>query len=96
MFEIIKEYYVFALLLLIFSFLVPREDYKSYIQFFIGIFVIVLLLRPVLKILTINQPSALEDIFSSFNTYIEEIELEKELEQGGNMYEFILFKGKEE
>ena len=96
MFEIIKEYYVFALLLLIFSFLVPREDYKSYIQFFIGIFVIVLLLRPVLKILTINQPSALEDIFSSFNTYIEKIELEKELEQGGNMYEFILFKGKEE
>ena len=31
MIEMIKELYVFALLLLIFSYLVPKEEYKSYI-----------------------------------------------------------------
>lgn len=96
MLEIIKEFYIFALLLLIFSYLVPREDYKSYIQFFVGIFVIVLLLCPILEILTINNPSEIEEVFSSFDSYLDGIEMENELERSGNIYEFILSEGKKE
>ena len=38
MLEFLKNYYVFMLVLMVFSYLVPKEDYKIYIQFFISIF----------------------------------------------------------
>ena len=48
MLDFLKNYYVFMLVLMVLSYLVPKEEYKVYIQFFIGIFVIVLLLEPIL------------------------------------------------
>lgn len=92
MLEYLKNYYVFMLVLMVFSFLVPREEYKSYIQFFVGIFLIVLLLKPVLQFMTMEEPTMIYEVFAEMNQQIEELDLEK----GGNIYEYFFSKGEGE
>ena len=46
--SLIKSYFVLMLLLLLLTHLAPKESYKKYFQFFIGAWMCVLLLRPVL------------------------------------------------
>ena len=47
MLEFLTKFYIFMLILMVFSYLVPKEEYKKYMQFFVGVFVVVLLLKPV-------------------------------------------------
>lgn len=82
------------LILMVFSYLVPKEEYKKYIQFFVGVFVVVLLLEPVLELLYMNNPERIFEVFESFNEQIEEIEVD--LEEGENIYEYFFFKGEGE
>ena len=67
MLEFLKNYYVFMLILLVISYLVPKEFYKKYMQFYIGIFALVLFLKPVLEFFTMNNPSGIYEMFSKFN-----------------------------
>lgn len=94
MLEFLKKIYIFMLILTVFSYLVPKEEYKKYIQFFIGIFVVVLLLKPVLVVFTMDNPSKVYEIFDSFNTQIKELDVE--LEEGQNIYEYFFYKGERE
>ena len=98
MIEIIKELYIFALLLLVFSYLVPKEEYKSYIQFFIGIFLIVVILKPVLQFVTNSDSTTLYEIFKGFNEQLEGMEGTNQWEAGmeGDIYEHFIFEGKGE
>ena len=82
MLEFLKNYYIFMLILMIFSYLVPREEYKKYIQFFIGIFVVVMFLEPVLAFFTIDDPERIYEIFENFNEQIKELD-----------YEYFIFEG---
>lgn len=72
MLEFLKDYYVFMLMLMVLSYLVPKEEYKVYIQFFIGIFVIVLLIKPVLELLTLEEPTFIYEVFEKINEKVEE------------------------
>ena len=92
MLDYLKNYYVFMLVLMIFSFLVPREEYKAYIQFFIGIFLIVLLLKPILSIFTAKEPERIYTIFEELNVQVEDMDLEK----GETIYEYFFSKGYKE
>lgn len=94
MLEFLKKFYIFMLILMVFSYLVPKEEYKKYIQFFVGVFVVVLLLEPVLELLYMNNPERIFEVFESFNEQIEEIEVD--LEEGENIYEYFFFKGEGE
>lgn len=76
MLEFIKNYYVFVLILMIFSYLVPKEDYKNYIQFFVSIFMIVLLLKPILTFLNVKDVSVLEETFSMFNEKVSKLDFQ--------------------
>lgn len=76
MLEFLKNYYVFMLILMVFSYLVPKEEYKRYIQFFIGIFVVVLFLKPVLEFFTMDNPARIYEIFQSFNEQVKELDYE--------------------
>ena len=76
MLEFIKNYYVFMLILMIFSYLVPKEDYKNYIQFFISIFMIVLLLKPILTFFSVKNVSVLEETFSMFNEKVNKLDFQ--------------------
>ena len=98
MIEIIKEFYIFALLLLVFSYLVPKEDYKVYIQFFIGIFLLVVILKPVLKLVVAEDLSSVYKIFEDYNSRVEEIGEKDQwkVETEGGIYELFIFEGEGE
>ena len=85
MFEYLKNYYIFMLILMVLSYLVPKEEYKVYIQFFIGVFMLVLLLEPILELLTMEEPTLIYEVFEEINKKIEEVS-----------HEFIFFEGEGE
>ncbi len=94
MLDFIRNYYVFVLILMIFSYLVPKEDYKRYIQFFISIFVIVLLLNPMLEFLMLKDSSVLEETFSMFNEQIKELDFQ--IGEQEDIFEHFFFEGEGE
>lgn len=94
MLEFLKKFYIFMLILMVFSYLLPKAEYKKYIQFFIGIFVVVLLLKPVLEFLSMDNPERIYQMFDSFNEQIKDVELE--FEEGENIYEYFFYKGEGE
>ena len=87
MLELLKKYYVFMLILMVFSYLVPKESYKKYIQLFIGIFMVVMFLKPVLMLFTMENPNAIYEVFEPFNQKIESIDLEQL--EGETIYEYF-------
>ena len=94
MLELLKKYYVFMLILMVFSYLVPKDTYKKYIQLFIGIFMVVLFLKPILALLTMENPNEMYEVFALFNQKIESIDLEQL--EGENIYEYFFSKGEGE
>jgi len=94
MLDFLKNYYVFMLILMVFSYLVPRDDYKKYIQFFIGVFVVVLLLKPVLTIFTMHNPEFIREVFEPFNQQMNQLDLE--IEEGESIFEHFFFEGEGE
>ena len=94
MLDFLKKFYVFMLILMVLSYLVPKEEYKKYIQLFIGIFVVVLLLKPVLEFFTVDNPTRIYEIFESYNEQMQE--LNYELEEGENIYEYFFSEGEGE
>ena len=73
-------------------YLLPKAEYKKYMQFFIGIFVVVLLLKPVLEFIYMDNLTWVYEMFQTFNTQIENVELDME----ENIYEYFFFKGEGE
>lgn len=94
MIEFLRHYYVFMLILMVVSFLLPKEAYKGHIQFFISIFVIVLFLKPVLELFTSEKPDLVYQIFRDFNVQIEQYEADGIGE--GNLFEYFFFEGERE
>lgn len=91
MLEFLKNYYVFMLVLMVFSYLVPREDYKAYIQFFISVFIIVLLLRPIMEIFMTEDLGSLYEMFQTLSGHIENLNLE--IEEGEDIFEHFFSEG---
>lgn len=94
MLDFLKNYYVFLLILMVFSYLVPKESYKTYIQFFIGIFVVVLFLKPLLEIFTVENPSFVYQVFEEFNVRLEQYEVDMTGE--ANIFEYFFLEGERE
>ena len=94
MLEILKNYYVFMLVLLVISYLVPKEDYKIYIQFFISVFFVVVLLKPVLTFFTMEDYSEVYLMFETFRNQVEQLDLK--VEEGVDVFEYFFSKGYEE
>ena len=90
----LKKFYIFMLILMMFSYLLPKAEYKKYIQFFIGIFVVVLLLKPVLEFVSMDNPRRIYELFDSFNEQIEDVELKVEEEE--SIYEYFFYRGEGE
>lgn len=81
--ELLKSYFALALVLLVFSYLMPKEDYRKYMQFFVGIFLAVIILRPVAEWILDEDASMVH--FEELQQQLEDIEYD--LEEGENMYE---------
>lgn len=91
MLDFLKNYYVFMLVLMVFSYLVPKEEYKVYIQFFISVFIIVLLLKPIIEIFTTNDTQNFYDLFEQFRQQIESLDIK--MEEGEDIFEHFFFEG---
>jgi len=94
MLEFLKNYYVFMLILMVFSYLVPKEEYKTYLQFFIGIFMVVLFLKPVLEFFTTDKPDFVYEVFENFNLQLEQYEVDMTGEE--SIFEYFFLEGKGE
>lgn len=46
--ELIKGYVYFMIILMVVSYLTPKEEYRKYVQFFMGILLAVVIIRPVI------------------------------------------------
>lgn len=80
--ELLKSYFALALVLVIFSYLMPKEGYKKYMQFFVGILLGVIILRPVAEwIVTDDTP--MENL-EELTEQLEAISFDME---GEDMYE---------
>lgn len=91
MLEFLENYYVCMLILLVVSYLVPKEEYKAYIQFFIGIFVIVLFLKPILEFCTTDNSALVSQVFEEFNIQLQQYKMDFEEEE--TIFEHFFFKG---
>lgn len=91
MLEFLKNYYVFMLVLMVFSYLLPREDYKAYIQFFISVFIIVMLLRPVLELFMTDDLEGIYEMFREFSAQIEGLDVD--MEEGEDIFEHFFSEG---
>ena len=94
MLEFLKNYYVFMLILMVFSYLVPKEEYKAYLQFFIGIFMVVLFLKPILEFFTTDNPDLVYEVFENFNLQLEQYEVDMTEEE--NIFEYFFLEGEGE
>ncbi len=90
MLEFLKHYYVFMLILMVVTFLLPKEEYKAYIQFFLSIFVIVLFLKPILELFTKGEPAFVYQIFEEFNAQLEQYEVDMAEEE--SIFEYFTFE----
>lgn len=67
--SLFKSYFVLMLLLLMLSYLAPKDSYKKYFQFFIGAWMCVLLLKPVFGWFDQGE----EIVYSGTDEILEEI-----------------------
>lgn len=91
--SLFKSCFVLMLLLLIMSYLAPKDSYKKYFQFFIGAWMCVLLLRPVFAWFDHGE----EFVCSETDEVLEEIsKLEKWEGEEVNLFElFFVDDGKD-
>ena len=94
MLDFLKHYYVFMLIFLLVTFLLPKEEYRFYVQFFIRIFVIVLFLKPILEVLTREEPAFVYQMFEEFNVQMEQYEVD--MTEEGNIFEYFFLEGEGE
>ena len=90
MLEFLKHYYLFMLILMLFTFLLPKEEYQAYVQFFVSIFIIVLFLKPVLELFTREEPDFVYRIFEELNVQMEQYEVD--MTEEGNIFEYFFYK----
>jgi hypothetical protein len=73
----VKNYFLFLLLLQIIAYLVPKDSYKTYVQFFTGALMALILLRPALT--WMNGRAELSE-YVQWDELMEQLE---ELEKNG-------------
>ena len=74
----IKNFFVLMLLLSVVSYLVPKESYRRYIQFFIGIFMAVILLKPAVEWMFSGDTGVVYENLDSVTKQLEQIEFKEE------------------
>ena len=82
----VKNYFTLVFILLVFSYLVPKEEYKKYFQFFIGVLIAVALLRPVLSWMDPENTSAVYENLNEISQRLERIQYHGEEE---NLFELF-------
>lgn len=83
----VRDYFVFLLVLFLFSYLTPREDYRKYFQFFIGALMVAILMRPVFSFFAGDGEARVRTEIESIFRDIENLEYSGE---GEDIFEWFL------
>lgn len=87
MLEFVKNYFIFMLILFLVSYLVPKEEYRKYFNFFIAALMVAILMQPVLSFLDRDTAEKLRDELSIIEGELSDIEY---YEKGENIFEQFL------
>ena len=69
--EFVKNYFVFLLVLYLFSYLAPQESYRKYFRFFVSALMIAVLMKPVLGIM---QKDVRDEAMLQLDSIAEQLE----------------------
>jgi hypothetical protein len=72
-----KNYVCFMLILFLFSYLAPREDYRRYFQFFISILMAAALLSPLISLFAGNDGEGLRNELKQLEEGLSDIEYQE-------------------
>lgn len=75
--ELVKRLVVLSFILLIFSYLTPKEGYRKYYQFFIGVILTVVIFKPIFSMLCDDDFLQKEMQIDKLWNQIDEISYEK-------------------
>lgn len=84
--EMVKAYFLMMLLLMLFSYMMPKESYKKYVQFFIGVLMAVFLLKPVASWFSQNNSQVVYKNYEEITAQLAEIEYN---EEGADIFEIF-------
>lgn len=84
--EMVKSYFLMMLLLVLFSYMMPKESYKKYVQFFIGVMMAVFLLKPVVSWMGANNKEVVYKNYEELTKQLAEIEYN---EEGADIFEIF-------
>jgi hypothetical protein len=87
--EFIKNYFVFMLILFLFSYLAPKENYQKYFNFFISVLMVAILVRPLIYLMGEDGRREMEEEFSKIEEELDNIVY---YEKGESMIEQIIGK----
>ncbi len=82
-----KNFFVLVLILFVFSYLVPKESYRKYLQFFIGIFMAVILLEPVAEWIIRDDEHVVYENLEEITNRLEQIQYNEE--NGEDIFELF-------
>ena len=83
----VKQYFIFMLLLFVFSYLVPKENYRRYFNFFISVMMVAALLFPLLQI---SEKEVAEQTKARLEEIEEKIGDTQYYQKGENIFEQFL------
>ena len=86
LYELVKDYFLFWLILFLFSYLTPKDEYRKFFQFFVGTLMAVILLRPVLAFLNDDPEDQVRENIERMISEMEQIEFE---EEGEDQFEWF-------
>lgn len=85
--EFVKNYFIFMLILFLFSYLVPKENYRKYFNFFIGVLMAAVLIRPVLVFISSDTKNEMKKTLEEIEEKLSDLEYQ---EKGENIFEQFL------
>ncbi|MDD6444762.1 MAG: stage III sporulation protein AF [Lachnospiraceae bacterium] len=88
--QFVKSYFIFMLILFLFSYLAPKESCRKYFHFFIGVLMTAVLLQPLLQLFRQDTGKQFRQELSEIEEEISDMEY---YEKGENIYEQFLTDG---
>lgn len=85
--EFIKNYFIFMLILFLFSYLVPKENYRKYFNFFIGVLMAAVLIQPFLVFVSSDSKKEMESTLREIEEKLSDLEYQG---KGENIFEQFL------
>lgn len=79
--ELFKNYFGIAFILLIFSYLSPKESYRKYFQFFISVLIAVILFEPLAERFLLKRRGSMGGDWRKLEERLNEVQYNKQMEE---------------